>query len=133
MKNPKKLKGALAAGLLGSAVAIMPVQSPATAGTSTESFLEGCRSLVSASGEVTGGAANCQSILEGAIGAFGLLSKEYYPISAQLGYCLEPGITPVKIAKVVVSFADKTPECGQLATFSMCLNMALKASFPGSC
>lgn len=132
MKN-LKLKGVLAIRLLGATIAIMPAQTPANAETSTQSFLEGCRSLVSSSGATTDGAANCQSILEGAIGAFGLLTKEYYPISAQLGYCLEPGITLAKVAKAIVIFADKTPECGNLATFSMCINMALKASYPGSC
>ncbi len=80
MKN-LKLKGVLAIRLLGATIAIMPAQPPANAETSTQSFLEGCRSLVSSSGATTDGAANCQSILEGAIGAFGLLTKEYYPIS----------------------------------------------------
>jgi hypothetical protein len=61
------------------------------------------------------------------------MGKKYYPISAQLGYCLEPDIKPKELAGVLVKFADSNADCTRLAHFSMCLNMALQAVYPNSC
>lgn len=98
--------------------------------TSTTEFLEDCRALATGSGK---GARNCAALLDGALGAFGLLTKEFYPVSAQLGYCIEPGTTAEQAARKIIEFADSSPECGQLAHFSMCMNLAFQSAYAGTC
>ena len=98
--------------------------------TSTTQFLDDCRALAIGSGK---GAGNCASLLDGALGAFGLLTKEFFPVSAQLGYCIEPGTTSKQAAQKIVDFADATPECVELAHFSMCMNMAFQEVYAGTC
>ncbi|SMX48488.1 hypothetical protein [Maliponia aquimaris] len=99
------------------------------ADTSTEAFLESCRALH----EGREGGATCEAMLEGALGAFGLLGKDYSPISSALGYCLDPFMTPAEAAAVIVRYAETDPDCARLAHFSMCMNLAFQETRAGSC
>ncbi len=102
----------------------------AVADTSTPAFLTSCKALTN--GDRSGGA-QCAAMLEGAIGAMGLIDDQYFPISSHLGYCLDPFLTPEALAATITAFAAKNLDCSNLAHFSMCLDMVLLASYPGSC
>lgn len=101
----------------------------AWADTSTEAFLQSCLDLH----QGRAGGERCEAMLEGALGAFGLLGKDYVPVSAALGYCLMPDMTPVEAATAILRYADRDPECARLAHFSMCMNLAFRETYGGSC
>ncbi|MCP3971839.1 MAG: hypothetical protein GY717_16265 [Rhodobacteraceae bacterium] len=98
--------------------------------TSTGQFLADCRALVGGAGK---GGDNCEAMLEGALGAFGLINKEFYPVSGQLGYCIDPFTTPQQAARAIIDFAEANPDCAKLSHFSMCMNMAFSSVYAGTC
>ena len=104
--------------------------SQASAQTHTPVFVADCRALVTGAGP---GAENCRAMLEGAIGAFSLLGKDFYPVSAELGYCILPGTTPEQAARVIIDYVDSNPDCERLAHFSMCMNLAFKDAYASTC
>ncbi|MGP6088813.1 hypothetical protein [Antarctobacter jejuensis] len=99
------------------------------ADTSTEAFLQSCRDLH----QGRPGGAQCEAMLEGVLGAFSLIGRDYYPVSAELGYCLMPDMTPVEAATAIIRYADTDPDCARLAHFSMCMNLAFQKTYAGSC
>ncbi len=80
------------------------------AGTPTDEFLQSCRDLH----QGRPGGERCEAMQDGTLGAFDLIGKDYYPVSAQLGYCLPPDMTPVEAATAIIRYADKDPDCAQL-------------------
>lgn len=110
-------------------VSLMSLGLPAAADTTTEEFIQSCRDLH----QGRSGGAHCEAMLEGALGAFSLLGKDYYPVSAELGYCLMPDMTPTEAATAIVRYVDRDPSCARLAHFSMCMNLAFRETYEGSC
>lgn len=102
---------------------------PVSAEVDTPAFLQSCRDLH----QGRAGGATCEAMLEGALGAFSLLGADYMPLSAEMGYCLMPDMTATEAATAIVRYADRDPECAQLAHFSMCMNLAFQQTYGGSC
>ena len=103
---------------------------PLAADTSTPAFLASCKALTD--GDKSKGA-QCAAMLEGAIGAMGLIDDQFFPVSSHLGYCLDPFLTPEELAATITAYVAKDPDCANLAHFSMCLDTVLLASYSGTC